>query len=247
MQRQLAGEAQVVHQLARCLAGQTADETGADLPAALGQVTDVFDAFAQRRRSFQFFIAHRVGGFELHDVNARPGGAEFSVSFRRERTKADTDAEGRLAAQRVQERQHHFAHGHRVFARLDIDIGHAGRTMREEQFGELFVPGAVAMERAIVAAHAAVGAVLATEIGNLHDRADENFAAKLFLRDGLGAFVQRRLLSAVQGQVGLGGNVMSCVKHWSIKMPPSRLRNAFSGRPEEVAAFRRCLTEVARL
>jgi hypothetical protein len=46
--------------------------------------------------------------------------------------------------------------------------------MVQEQLGELIGPGPETFERAILAAHAAVVAILTAEIGNLHDSAKKN-------------------------------------------------------------------------
>ena len=80
-----------------------------------------------------------------------------------------------------------------IFAALDVHVRHTGRAMLEQQFGDLFVPGAIAGEIAILAAHPAVGAVFPAEIGDLHHGAHEDLLAEFLARRGGGAFMERRL------------------------------------------------------
>ena len=103
------------------------------------------------------------------------------------------------------ERQHHFAHGHRVFAGLDVHVRHAGRAVMDEQFGDLFVLCAVAGQVAVVAAHAAVGAVFAAEIGNFHDGAHENLLAEFLPGRGGRVFVPGTLGGTARLQFLNGG------------------------------------------
>ena len=114
---------------------------------------------------------------------------------------------GRFAAQRFDERQHDLTHGHRVFAGLDVHVGHTVRAMFDEQFGDLFRLRAVAGEVAIVTAHATVAAIFAAEIRNFDDGTHENFFAKLSSRRGDRAFVQGLLCRAVQSKFRLGGKM----------------------------------------
>jgi hypothetical protein len=103
------------------------------------------------------------------------------------------------------ESQRDFADGNRVFARLDVHIGDAGRAMMNQQFGELFVLGAITVQRAIVAAHPAIGAVLAAKIRDFNDRADENIPAEHVSRGGAGAFVKGGLMRAIPDEVEFVG------------------------------------------
>jgi hypothetical protein len=60
---------------------------------------------------------------------------------------------------------------------------------------------------AVVAAHPAVVAVLAAEIGNLDDGAHKNFFAEMPPRRGGGALVQCGLPRDVRGEFRLGGKI----------------------------------------
>ena len=66
--------------------------------------------------------------------------------------------------------------------------------MVDEQIGKLVVTGAEAGELFVIAAHAAIGAVFAAEIGNFDDGANENASAKLF-DGGAGRALMKRILS----------------------------------------------------
>jgi len=77
-----------------------------------------------------------------------------------------------------------------ILARLDVDIGDTGGAVMDEQFGEFVVAGAKPVEGAIIAAHAAINAVLAAEIGNLDHRAEKHFAAKMVIGGFGGALVK---------------------------------------------------------
>jgi len=114
-----------------------------------------------------------------------------------ERTEANADAQIGFAAQGLNQGQNDFAHGDGVFAGLDVQVGDAGGAMMDEQFGELFVLRAEAFERAIAAAHAAIGAVFATVIGNFDDSADENMVPKACSRCQRGFFMKCLLSLAV--------------------------------------------------
>ena len=45
---------------------------------------DVPQPFRQRAGRFEMFILRRVAGFKLHDENARAGGLQLGVKFRRQ-------------------------------------------------------------------------------------------------------------------------------------------------------------------
>lgn len=77
--------------------------------------------------------------------------------------------------------------------------------MMDEQLGELIGFGAEAGEGTIVPAHAAVGAILPAEIGDLDHRADENAASEV-ADGGVGRkLVQVFLCVAASAQMSGGG------------------------------------------
>lgn len=86
-------------------------------------------------------------------------------------------------------------------------VGNTGGAMLDEQFGDLVMLRAEAGETAVVAAHPAVSAVLAAEIGNLDDRTNKNLPAEMLPRRGSGAFVLRRLRRAVHNEFGFAWKI----------------------------------------
>lgn len=113
--------------------------------------------------------------------------------------EANADAEIAFAAKELNKRDGEFARGDRVFAGLKIDVGDAGGEVIQEEISEFVELGAVAFEVAIGAAHSAVMAVLAADVGKFDDGTDEDFAAEMFACGGSGAIVQGGLF-AVAGQ-----------------------------------------------
>jgi hypothetical protein len=99
--------------------------------------------------------------------------------------------------------------------------------MIDEQFGKLLMLRAKAMERAVVASHAAISAVLAAEIGNLNHGPDEDALAETFASQGASPFVQRGLVRAVSDQVRFCGEI-SGFDHALIKIIVLRLRNGIT-------------------
>jgi hypothetical protein len=69
-----------------------------------------------------------------------------------------------------------------------------------EHFRELVVPRTEAFQFVIVAAHSAVGAIFAAEIGNLNDGAHENMRAKILARRDGGALMKLQLFRAAQSE-----------------------------------------------
>ena len=164
MQREGAGQFQIRREIARRLARQAGNEARVDKPSARRQHADVAQPFGQRARRLRRVVARGIAGFELHDVEGRAGLLQRVVHRRRQCAETKADAERGFAPERFQQRQHHLAHHHRVFAALDIDVRDAGGTVMDEQFSNLFVAGAITMQGAIVAAHPAIGAILAAKI-----------------------------------------------------------------------------------
>jgi hypothetical protein len=78
--------------------------------------------------------------------------------------------------------------------------------MMDEQFGQLLMAGAEALEAAITPAHAAISAILAAEIGNLDYRPDENLSAKACSRQSGSPFMQFLLRGAPRAQYFGGGH-----------------------------------------
>jgi len=117
-----------------------------------------------------------------------------------ERTEADADAQIGFAAKRLNEWEDDFANGDWILAGLDVHVCHAGGTVVDKEFGQLVVLGAEAFQRAIAAAHAAIGAVFAAVIGYFNDAADENLVPESCTSSER-SFLMKRLLSfAVQIQ-----------------------------------------------
>ena len=97
---------------------------------------------------------------------------------------------------RADQRQHDRPRSHRILAGLDVDIRDGGGPVMNQHLGDFVVHGARAVERFVVAPHAAVMAILPAIVGNFHHAADENLPAKLLER-GLGRlFMQPGLFRA---------------------------------------------------
>jgi hypothetical protein len=71
----------------------------------------------------------------------------------------------------------------------------------KKEFGKLLDSRAITVEAAIVTPHAAIGALLAAEIGQLHDGADEDFSVEPCSGGRCRAFVQSGLHRAIRRQV----------------------------------------------
>src|SRR5579872_2448063 len=89
-------------------------------------------------------VRGRVGDFELDDIGARARLLQLAIQTGIQGPQANTDSQRSFTPECFDERQHNLADHNRIFARLDIKVGDAWRTMMNEQFGELVVPGAVA-------------------------------------------------------------------------------------------------------
>ena len=112
--------------------------------------------------------------------------------------EANADAQIAFAAEELNERDGEFAGGDRVFAGLEIDVGNAGRKVIEEEVGEFVEFGAIAFEVAVGAAHSAVMAVFAADVGKFDNGADEDFTAEKFACGGGGAIVQGGLFAVAR-------------------------------------------------
>ena len=159
-------------------------------------MANVIEPFVVISRGLQGRISGCIGNLVFDDVDAAPRILKFGVKFVVQRAEANADAEIGLAAKCLDERKHNLARGDRVFARLDVDVGNALGAMIDQSLRELIMAGAEAGEVAIIAAHAAVGAIFAAEIGYLDDGADENAASELFDGNAGRAFVKRVLSGA---------------------------------------------------
>ena len=173
-------------------------------------MTNVRDALLKFAGRFHFGVEFRIRDFKFDDVNARAGLFQFIIHRMAQRAEANADAQIGFAAQGLNQRQNDFANGDGIFARLDIHIRDAGGAMMNEQFGKLVVIGAKTIERAIAAAHPAVGAIFAAIIGNLHDSAHKNLVAEARSGRERSFFMKCLLSLAVQIQhIGAGHTRLS--------------------------------------
>ena len=90
----------------------------------------------------------------------------------------------------MNERQDDFKNGDRVFAGLDVDVRNARGPVLDQHLGKLLVMRAKTLQGAVVAAHPAVGAVFAAEVGNLDHGPHKDLAVELFAGGFGGAAMQ---------------------------------------------------------
>ncbi len=171
------------------LSGQAGNEAGTDKPAVGGQPPDVLQPFVQIAGRTQPVVVGAVGGFKFHDVNRGAGGLQLVINVEVERAEADADAQVGFALQGADQRQHHRPRSHRILAGLDVDIRDGGGPVMNQHLGDFIVHGAGAVERLVVAPHAAVVAILPAIVGDFHHAADENLPAKVPER-GLGRLLR---------------------------------------------------------
>src|SRR5207249_7017118 len=119
-----------------------------------------------------------------------------------------------LAPKNLDEGQYHLTNDNGVFAGLNVEVGDARRAMVDEQFRQLIEPGAVAGQIAVVAPHAAIGAVFPAEIGDLDHAAQEDLAPEFFGGGAGGALVE--------GELGLATRFQN-VDRWEKRLVNHRL------------------------
>jgi hypothetical protein len=123
---------------------------------------------------------------------------EFAVEVEVEGAEADDDTEGGLAFEDADERDGDVLNGEGVFAGLEADVGDALGSAMDEELGEVVDGGAVALEVSIRAAHAAITAILAAEVGDFDHAAYEDLLAEAGEGGRSGGFVEGGLVGAAQ-------------------------------------------------
>ena len=73
----------------------------------------------------------------------------------------------------------------------------------DEQFGDILVLRAIALQRFVLPAHAAVAAILPAKVGNFDNATNENFISEMAVRGCAGLLVQLPL--RISGCAKIGG------------------------------------------
>src|SRR5438067_7620823 len=155
----------------------------------------MLEPFLQRARSGETRISCRIGNLEFDDVNRRASRLQFVVDIWRESSQTDTHSQGGLLAQPADQWNYRFPHRHRIFARLDVQIGHACWPVMDKEFRKVVQTRAVTVQRLVLPAHAAVEAVFAAKIGNFDYPAKKNPPSEVAPNCFRGALVQPFLLA----------------------------------------------------